>query len=192
MIKEAQAVVNDRNLTHVSSDPLDLTPICPSELVLGRRVTTVPYYNAQNDYNSEWNTPDAIRIHQKGQQSTLLEFKNRFTSEYLTALIERHRNDRKDAKTFREVVRVGQVCQIQSENRGPRKLAVIENLHRGSDGQVRSVTLRTATGVTSRPLVKLYPLELYEDADNTLKDHVMNPEPLRRSARLQAARIRNT
>ena len=159
-VKEAQAVINDRNLTHVSSDPLDLSPICPNQLIIGKRVATVPYYDSAIDNDPNWNTADKVCLLQKNQRATLTEFKNRFVSEYLTALQERHKYDRKDAKTFREVVRKGLVCQILSENKGQRKLAVIENLHRGSDGIVRSVTLRTANGTTSRPITKLFPLGL--------------------------------
>ena len=40
------------------------------------------------------------------------------------------------------------------------KLAVIEGLTTGNDGMVRSANIRTKTGVTNRPVSKLYPLEV--------------------------------
>ena len=40
------------------------------------------------------------------------------------------------------------------------KLVVIEGLTTGNDGMVRSANIRTKTGVTNRPVSKLYPLEV--------------------------------
>ena len=79
------------------------------------------------------------------------------------------------------------VCQIKNEGkRDTWQLGVIEDLIRGPDGLVRAVTLRTKSGVTNRPIARLYPLEIMEE--ETTIDHVPKPEPLRRSARLAAAR----
>ena len=43
------------------------------------------------------------------------------------------------------------------------KMAVVENLVKGNDGLVRSVSIRTKNEATNRPVSKLYPLELSED-----------------------------
>ena len=46
---------------------------------------------------------------------------------------------------------------------GPRlkwHLAVVQELQRGNDNLVRSAIIRTANGVTNRPISKLYPLEV--------------------------------
>ena len=40
------------------------------------------------------------------------------------------------------------------------KLAVIEGLTTGNDGIVHSANIQTKTGVTNRPMLKLYPLEV--------------------------------
>lgn len=60
-------------------------------------------------------------------------------------------------------IRVGDVVLIHDD--GPRirwKLAVVEHLIHGNDGLCRAATVRTTSGVTSRPIVKLYPLEVNE------------------------------
>lgn len=41
----------------------------------------------------------------------------------------------------------------------------MEQLNRGEDGKVRSAEIRTAKGKTSRPINKLYPLELVESTE---------------------------
>ena len=60
---------------------------------------------------------------------------------------------------------------VQIEGDGSRlkwKTAIIEEVARGNDGVPRSATLRTVTGRTTRPLAKLYPLELcVENSDNS-------------------------
>ena len=60
---------------------------------------------------------------------------------------------------------------MQIEGDGSRlkwKTAVIEEVIRGNDGVPRSAILRTVTGRTTRPLAKLYPLELsVENSDNS-------------------------
>ena len=80
--------------------------------------------------------------------------------------------------------------QIQTPNvkRVNWQLGVILDLYRGGDGHVRTVSLRTSRGlVTNRPIQKLYPLELSEDA--TEPNQIVSQEPLRRSARLIAKRL---
>jgi len=48
------------------------------------------------------------------------------------------------------------------------KLAVIDELIVGKDGLVWAVNIRTSTGITSRPITKLYPMEVNE-ADDPLE-----------------------
>jgi len=40
------------------------------------------------------------------------------------------------------------------------RLAVVQELQRGNDGLVRSAIIRTDRGITNRPIIKLYPLEV--------------------------------
>lgn len=68
--------------------------------------------------------------------------------------------------TDKERIRVGDVVIIHDE--GPRlkcRLAVVQELQCGNDNLVRSATIRTANGVTNRPISKLYPLEVNAGTD---------------------------
>ena len=71
------------------------------------------------------------------------------------------------------------------------KLGVIIQLHQGKDGLVRSVTLRTIKGnLISRPIEKLYPLEVLAEEDN-LQDPAekfKNPEEIRSTSEKQTQR----
>ena len=88
------------------------------------------------------------------------------------------------------------------------KLAVIEHLIEGEDGQIRAAHIRTANGKTNRPIAKLYPLEVrattevhatmdhpVETKDNTITNE--NPQedrserPVRTAARKAVRQISN-
>lgn len=82
----------------------------------------------------------------------------RWTSDYLLSL----REGAKPRGSTRGLPppRVDDVVLIQDE--GPRmlwKLGRITQLLTGVDGQIRVARLKTANGITTRPIVKLYPLE---------------------------------
>ena len=47
------------------------------------------------------------------------------------------------------------------------KLAVVQDLVRGKDGLIRSAVIKTDTGITNRPIVKLYPLEIRSTHDDS-------------------------
>ena len=49
------------------------------------------------------------------------------------------------------------------------KLAVIEELIRGNDGLVRAANIRTATGKTNRPIVRLVPLEVSSSTNDPIQ-----------------------
>ena len=49
-------------------------------------------------------------------------------------------------------------------------LAVVEKLNVGGDGLARSAVIRTKNGLTSRPITKLYPLEVSLNSYNDNSD----------------------
>jgi hypothetical protein len=91
---------------------------------------------------------------------------------------------------MKSTIKVGDVVQIQSESkRANWKLAIIESINRGGDGQVRSAELRTATGRTSRPINKLYPVEVSENSSPTTQDANIQPRRIINESRSPYGRI---
>ena len=86
----------------------------------------------------------------------------------------------------------GKVVLIHDETpRNQWKLGVIIQLHQGKDELVRSVTLRTAKGnLLSRPIEKLYPLEVLSEEDNlhVSKENFKNPEDTRSTSEKRTQR----
>ena len=161
LVVKVEATLNDRPLTYISDDPRDPEPLTPLHLLYGRRITTLPYRTATTEediQDPDHGIPDnQMRKSAKKLAILLRHFQTRWKQEYLTSLREFH----KSRGNNHQKVRVGDIVQIHDE--APRlnwRLAVIEELIPGKDGLVRAANLRTSTGRTNRPIVKLYPLEV--------------------------------
>ena len=88
------------------------------------------------------------------------EFLDRFYSEYLATLRQRHAYDQ-EKYSDKAHVREGDVCLIHHEK--PRKfwnLGLVMALKEGQDGNVRVAEIKTANGITNRAIKKLYPIGL--------------------------------
>ena len=75
-------------------------------------------------------------------------------------------------------VKVGEVVLIHDD--GPRlhwRLSIIDSFIQGNDGLVRAVNVRTSNRVTSRPISRLYPLEVSLPPDDQSK-HSSPTEPI--------------
>ena len=78
--------------------------------------------------------------------------------EYLTALREFHRTT---GSNNVQRIKEGEVVLIHDD--GPRlrwRLGLVDSLITGNDGLVRAANVRTSNQITSRPITKLYPLEV--------------------------------
>ena len=84
------------------------------------------------------------------------QFWKRWLREYLPTLIRRTKWLKEDKN-----VEIGDLVMLQEDNvkRGSWPLGRIENIYPVSDGVVQIVDVRTKSGVYSRPVVKIYPLE---------------------------------
>jgi len=172
VVTEIEAVMNDRPITFVSSNIDDVTPLTPSHLLTGRCITSLPQANIIDD--DELNDPTY------GQTKTQLEKRSshlaklnehcwtRWSTEYLPALRDQHNRTMKNSGTADTQIKVGDVVLIHhdSDKRVKWRLGLVTLLNHGADGIVRSAELKTSTGITNRPIVKLYPLEVRSDPQN--------------------------
>jgi len=150
-------MLNDRPLTQLPSSCNELEPLTPSHLVSGRRLTSLPYNSIAIELESSSDNRSVIRKRLQQRNMVLEQLWRRWLTEYLTALRESHRLSGKR----KQIIAVGDVVQIHDEcPRSRWKLGIVEELITGRDGLTRAAHVRTASGVTSRPVVKLYPLEV--------------------------------
>jgi hypothetical protein len=167
LLTEAEATINDRPITYVSSAQADPVPLTPSQLVNGRMITTLPYELVDADLLNDPDYGQQAHYQKRSKRLELLSehFWRRWSNEYLLALRERHIASHRPGKTENRI-KVGDVVLVHSDNdkRIKWKLAVVQKLNEGNDGLVRSAVIKTNTGITNRPIVKLYPLEVNSDA----------------------------
>lgn len=157
VITEIETVINDRPITYISSDIRDPDPLTPSHLLQGRRISPHNVSNTEDNSQQNLNSAEANKLLQR--KLTLVEhFSYRWRNEYLTGLREYHRVTGENNTQ----VKIGTVVLIMDNS--PRtmwKMGVIEDVITGHDGLVRAAKIRTSKGlVTTRPIVKLVPLEI--------------------------------
>ena len=167
IVVEVEALMNDRPLTYVSDDPKDPEPLTPSHLLSGRRITSLPHEQRTMDEVSDpsYNEHDRLSKDAKTQGLLLQHFTTRWRNEYLTSLREFHRTSGSNECK----IAVGDVVLVHDD--GPRvkwRLAVVEELTYGGDGLVRAANIRTSTGQTNRPVVRLVPLEVSAQGKDTV------------------------
>ena len=149
---------NDRPLTYISAEVDDIEPLTPAHLVYGRRITSLPHPHDDDPDDPDYNVSAPTMRKQLTNHTRLLQnFQTRWRREYLTALREFHRI----TGSNNQHVKAGEVILIQDD--GPRihwRLGIVDSLITGNDGLVRAANVRTSNCITSRPITKLYPLEV--------------------------------
>ena len=174
VVVEIEGMLNDRPLTYVSSDISDPEPLTPAHLIYGRRIVSVPHpvkdpdEDADPSYLSDQDMRKATSRHSK----LIQQFWVRWRREYLTALREFH----KTTGNNRQVIKRRDVVVVHDDT--PRlhwKLAVVDDLVKGNDGLIRSAHISTANHKTSRPITRLYPLEVVSSENGESANHEPSP-----------------
>lgn len=98
----------------------------------------------------------------KRKQEVIEHLRDRFRKEYLSQLV--FKNNAKESRA----IKVGDIVMIGDDNRKRINwpLAKIEQLIDGRDGVIRVAVLKTKDGILTRPLQRIYPLEICSDDMN--------------------------
>jgi transposase InsO family protein len=193
IIVQIEGAINDRPLTYASDTPGELEVLTPSMLLCGRRIFNMPESVDYDElFDPTYNAKIVVTKRMIYISKLMKDFLNRWQREYLTALRERERDLLRDNSLN---VKIGQLVVIYDEC--PRqfwKMGLIVKLHKGQDGKIRSVDVKTKNGVFTRPLLKLYPLELEQvcnesnvEIDKPVVDH---SRPIRKAAQKAASKIK--
>ena len=142
---EVEAILNSRPLTTVTSDPQDLRPLTPNDLLLLKSEPTLPpgLFEKSDQYTRR-------RWRQIQYLADL--FWRRWMLEYLPLLQERQKWNTKQ-RNFQ----CGDVVLVVDPNapRGPWILGRIIEVFPDLKGLVRSVKIRTQNNILARPITKL-------------------------------------
>jgi len=146
VLAEVEAILNSRPLTQLSSDPSDLAYLSPGHFLVGTAMNGLPcrdLCDINENRLTRWQRVNQIRQH----------FWKRWSTEYLHSLQERSKW--KVSKGTQ--LKPGQLVLIMQPGLAPMQWALgrVQEIHAGSDGVVRSATIRTVKGSFVRPLSKL-------------------------------------
>lgn len=145
---EVEGILNSRPITASSDDPKDLAALSPGQLLTHGPVESLPpgAFVSEDTYRQRW------------RQSQLLAdlLWKRWIREYIPLLQATNKwtQQRRNAC-------IGDIVLVSDETstRGRWSLGRIEAVYPGSDGLIRSVDVRTSSGIYRRPITKLCLLE---------------------------------
>ncbi|XP_063362754.1 uncharacterized protein LOC134651579 [Cydia amplana] len=146
----AEAVMNSRPLTPLSSDPNDFEVLTPGHFLITEPLTALPEYDFEETNIGRLNR---FQLLQRLSQ----HFWSRWRNEYLHTLQLRHKwTDSTDS------VKIGDLVLIKEDNYPPLqwRRGRITKLLPGNDNVIRIVELRTQKGTLMRPVAKLARLPL--------------------------------
>lgn len=147
---EIEAMLNSRPLTPVSSDPDDLEALTPNHLLLQKKGLLFP---------PGVFCKDDLYVKRRWRQAQYLAnvFWSRWKREYLVSL-----NQRKKWTRIKPNVKIGDLVLLCDVNlpRNLWPLGRIVTCYESSDGLIRSVKVKTVSGVYDRPITKIVSLEV--------------------------------
>jgi hypothetical protein len=174
VVTEVEQCVNSRPLTHVD-DALDLQNVLtPSKLIYGYNIDSLPIPAEYLDLDQTYGTKESVTKRYRYVISLLDSLWKTWSSSYLTSLRQHA------VKTGNPNVRVGDVVFIFDDcSRFKWRIGRVTRLRFTTDGYARSADLDTATGPTSRSILKLYPLELNNTSrlNSSHTAALQNPNP---------------
>lgn len=153
VLAQAESILNSRPLTPISNDPDDFEALTPGHFLIHRPLTAIPgpdLGEVPENRLSAW------------QRMTDFNQKlwKKWSEQYLSNLHNRTKWTRQ-----RDNIGVGTMVVIKEENLPPLKwqLARVTEIHPGSDGNIRVVTVRTKDGSYQRAISKICVLPIRDN-----------------------------
>ncbi|CAB4022910.1 RNA-directed DNA polymerase from mobile element jockey, partial [Paramuricea clavata] len=163
LVVEIEGLINSRPLTYVFDDDETCTsPLCPSHLIYGRRITTMPnsqHYEVISTYQS-------LTKRARHHRNLIQQFTKQWRTEYLLGLREQSRVMARNNKTGN--ISIGDIVILRNDktSRCFWKLAKVEQLLHGEDNLVRAAVVKVLGGKSNkaqllrRSISHLIPIEV--------------------------------
>uniref|UniRef100_A0A2A4K9T0 Integrase catalytic domain-containing protein n=1 Tax=Heliothis virescens TaxID=7102 RepID=A0A2A4K9T0_HELVI len=150
LLTQIEACLNSRPLCPLSEDVEDLEYLTPGHFLVGGPLLSPA--KEEEDFN-QFDLRNRWRL----VEQTNLHIWKRWSNEYLQQLQVRSKWQQP-----KENLAKGDLVLVHDENLPPGRWALgrVVELHPGTDGKVRVVTLKTKKGQLKRPIVKLSPLPI--------------------------------
>ena len=166
LLIEVEAAVNSRPLTYLSDEVDEPTPLTPSHLVSGRRLTTLPEAPAV-EVTPDWSNLEGLVRREAKRRRILNAFVKRWRTEYMHDLTNFHAPGSPNRS-----VQPGEIVLVHhptlKRQRWP--MAIVERVVEGQGGRARLVDLKMGKNtLTNRPIQRLHPLELQLPPDSVFR-----------------------
>ncbi|XP_063901935.1 uncharacterized protein LOC135121564 [Zophobas morio] len=140
-LTRVEAILNSRPITPLSNDPNDLQPLTPGHFLIGEPLTAIDEQDItplKVNRLSQWQKIERLRQ----------DFWHRWKKEYLTQYSLRNQK----FATQPDAIAVNTMVILVEENTPPLqwRLGRILDVHPGTDGVVRVVSIKTSAGVVKR------------------------------------------
>lgn len=140
LLAQLEGCLNSRPLCAITEDPNDLDYLTPAHFLSGGPVLTI--IDTEKDVRTRWHMTQKI----------FQDIWKKWKAEYLCELSSRSKWKQPQAN-----IEIDDVVVIHDDNipAGKWPLGRVTDVHPGSDGKVRVVTLKTKGGIIQRPVIKL-------------------------------------
>ncbi|KAG0428862.1 hypothetical protein DMUE_5789, partial [Dictyocoela muelleri] len=190
VLTEVENTMNTRPLTYVGDDLHEEEILTPSHLLYGHILRTIPIPEENLEFDT-YNDSNKLSKRHRYILNLILKFQQRWKKDYLLHLRQTVNNSN------RPKIQLGEVVLIEGDNsRLKWKLGKIVDLHTSPDGFTRSASIKTKTGIITRAIIHLYPLEIYSNTHNSSIEETSAPlnsfqRPTRRAKIVARQRIKN-
>ncbi|KRZ90747.1 hypothetical protein T08_10583 [Trichinella sp. T8] len=149
---EIEAKINARPLTFVGDDVKDADALTPFHFLIGRSFVDLPMMSTPTVEEDEL----PLNRKWRKRQQIILHFWKRWRNEYVTTFVSRSK-----WMTKRQEPKEGDIVLVKEDNtkRENWPIGRITSVLPGSDGLSRTVEVKTAKGIFTRPVARLYLLE---------------------------------
>ena len=153
VLAQVEACLNSRPLSRLDSSSEDTEILTPSHFLVGESLVTPPDINFENTSNVS-----SLKRWQYTQRM-LQTFWRKWSREYLRQFFRRYR-----WPTENSTPKKGDVVLVKEDGLPPCRwlYGLVKDVHPGSDGIVRVVTIKTKNSIIKRPVSKLCLLPVTE------------------------------
>lgn len=158
LLAKIEACMNSRPLCPLTEDPEQFyNCLTPGHFITGSNILSLPQPNPEErnlNLRKRWQLTEHMLQH----------FWKAWSNDYLNTLQTRSKWHK-----ILDNLKINDIVLVKEENLPPGKWAMgrITEIHPGKDGLVRVVTLKTATGLLKRPVIKLAPLPVHENREES-------------------------
>lgn len=170
LLTQIEACLNSRPLCPLTEDIEDLEYLTPGHFLTGGPLmgpAQEEHDFAEHDLRNRWRLVEQLNI----------QIWKPWSNEYLHQLQVRSK-----WQQSQDNLKEGSLVLVKDEYLPPGRWALgrVNEVHPGTDGRVRVVTLKTKKGSVKRPITKLAPLPLRTTDENQAKTQPSSPEPKKR------------